>query len=274
MDLRAGASAQPVSWDRHRRWTWRKPESYAFACDLRTVPVALTEAVSAASCFPLVFVPGEQGPSLHALLRRSPSGCSAFIGGDGQWQAAWLPPRLAAWPFDLVEADGGHALALHETPDLVVESPGGTPIFAAGDTATLSPETARMAALLKAQAEALPATIRAAMALRVLGLLTPLDGDASIVTVDRIAAAGLTEDAVLALHRAGALALLHAGLVSLAHLPWMAKAESHPAARSSSKSPSQPVRKRAASGSDFLTALAADTSADVAPLPFPGLSRT
>lgn len=129
-----------------------------------------------------------------------------------------------------------------------------------------------MAALLKAQAEALPATIRAAMALRDLGLLTPLDGEDHLLTVDPVAAAGLPEKTVLALHRAGALALLHAGLVSLAHLPWMAKAESHPAARSSSKSPSQPVRKRAASGSDFLTALAAETSADVAPLPFPGHS--
>ena len=272
MDLRTGASAQPVSWDRHRRWTWRKPESYAFACDLRTVPVALTEAVSAASCFPLVFVPGEQGPALHALLRRGAQGHSPFMGQDGQWQAAWLPPRLAAWPFDLVEADGGHALALHETPDLVVESPGGTPIFAAGDTASLSPETARMAALLKAQAEALPATIRAAMALRDLGLLTPLDGDASIVTVDRIAAAGLTEDAVLALHRAGALALLHAGLVSLSHLPWMAKAEKHLAATSFAKPPPLPARERAGAGSSFLIALAADVSADKTPLPFPGHS--
>lgn len=272
--LEIGETAQPVSWDRHEAWSWHRPECYAFAGALRCVPVTLTEAVPAASCFPLVFVAGGQGPALHALLRRSPSGRSAFIGSDGRWQAAWLPPRVAAWPFDLVEVGGGHALALHETSALATQGPGGKPIFAEGDAPSLSPETGRIAALLKAHAEALPATLRASTALRDHGLLTPLGGEDHLLTVDPVKAAGLAEDAVLALHRAGALALLHAGLVSLAHLPWMAKAETHLAARSSSKSPSQPVRKRAASGSDFLTALAADTSADSAPLQLPGLSRT
>lgn len=272
--LEIGRTAQPVSWDRHEAWSWHRPECYKFASALRSVPITLTEAVSAAACFPLVFVPGRPGPALHVLLRRSPSGTSAFIGSDGLWQAAWLPPRVAAWPFDLVEVGGGNALALHEASDLVTQGPGGTPLFVDGEAPSLSPETARVAALLKAHAEALPATFRAAIALRDHGLLTPLDGADHILTVDPVKAAALAEEAVLALHRAGALVLLHAGLVSLAHLPWMAKAETHLAARSSSKSPSQPVRKYAASGSDFLAALAADTSADAAPLQFPGLSRT
>lgn len=270
--LEIGGTAQPVNWDRHRSWSWHRPERCAFAGALRSVPVALTEAFSAASCFPLVFVSGEQGPVLHALLRRSPSGTSAFIGSDGRWQAAWLPPRVAAWPFDLVEVGGGHALALHEASDLVTQGPGGTPIFADGEAPSLSPETGRIAALLKAHAEALPATLRASTALRDHGLLTPLDGMDHLLTVDPVKAAGLDEDTVLALYRAGALALLHAGLVSLAHLPWMTKAETHLAAAPSIKLPPLPARKRAGAGSDFLTALAADTSADAAPLPLPGLS--
>lgn len=272
--LEIGGTAQPIRWDRHGQWSWHRPERYAFAGALRSVPIALTEAFSAASCFPLVFVPVGQGYALHVLLRRSPSGRSAFIGSDGRWQAAWLPPRLAAWPFDLVELGGGHALALHEASDLVMQGPGGTPLFAEGNAAALSAETAKISGLLKTHAESLPATVHTATALRHHDLLTPLDGEDHLLTVDAAAAGRLTENAVLTLYRAGALALLHAGLVSLAHLSWMAKAEAHMTTASSAKPPPLPPRKRAVAGSSFLTALAADTSADVVPLPFPGLSQT
>jgi hypothetical protein len=77
-----------VNWDRHRTWSWRKPESYAFARDLRLVPVTLAEAASAAAFFPLVFVPGPPGLRLHILLRLAAQGVSPFIGRQGQWQAA------------------------------------------------------------------------------------------------------------------------------------------------------------------------------------------
>jgi hypothetical protein len=270
--LEIAGTAQPVSRDRHGNWSWQHPEHHGVAEGLRTVPITLTEAVPAASCFPLVFVPGAHGPALHALLRRSPSGRSAFIGGDGRWQAAWLPPRLAAWPFDLVEVGGGHALALHETRDLVFQGPGGTPIFADGDGAALSPETARIAAVLKAHAEGLPATCRAATALRDHGLLIPLDGEDRLLAVNPAKAVALADDTVLALHRAGALAVLHAGLVSRAHLPWMAKAETHLAAASCARPPPLSARTRAGPGSNFLAALAADTSEHAVLLPFPGHS--
>lgn len=263
-----------MNWDRHRTWSWRKPESYAFAHDLRLVPVTLAEAASAAACFPLVFVPGPSGLRLHILLRHAAQGVSPFTGRQGQWQAAWLPPRLEAWPFDLVAAGGGHALALNATSDLVFEGPGATRIFAEGDAPTLSPETARMAAILKVHAETLPATLGAAVALRDSGLLTELDGDASILTVDPVAAADMAEADVILLHRAGALVLLHAGLVSLAHLPWMARAEKRLADAPISQVHPPPARKRAPAGSGFLAALAAEASADEARVQFSGLVQS
>lgn len=242
---------------------------------MRAVPVSLTEAVAAAACFPLVFRTTTNGPVLQALLRRAAQGRSVFIGQDGQWQASWLPPRLAAWPFDLVETSaGGHALTLNETSDCVYDGPGGTPIFASGDGATLSPETTRMAAILKAQAEDLPATTRAAAALHDSGLLTELDGDTSLSVIDPHLAAGLNEADVILLHRAGALTLLHAGLVSLAHLPWMAKAEKRLADAPISQVHPPPTRKRDAAGSDFLAALAAEASTDEARVQFSGLVQS
>lgn len=270
-----GTSAQPVNWDRHQAWSWKSPKSFANGWNLRSVPVTLHEAPSAASCFPLVFVTGPSGRMPHALLRLGAKGHSPFIGREGQWQASWLPPRLAAAPFDLVAApSGGHALALHEESGLVAQGPEGYPIFAPGDGApTLAPETARMAAILKAHAESLSATAQATAALIDLALLIPLDADLSLLVINTQAAADLDEAGVVTLHRSGALALLHAGLVSQAHLGWMAKAERHLTTASLPRPSPSADRQRKAAGSRFLAALAADASADEALFQFPGLTR-
>jgi hypothetical protein len=271
----AGSSAQPVSWGRHQDWSWQSPKEFAHARDLRSVPIALNEAVTAAACFVLVFVPGPVGPMPHALLRRGAQGHSAFVGREGQWQASWLPPRLSAWPFDLLASPGGgHAFAVHEDSDLVVHGRAGHPIFAQGDGApALAPETARRAAILKTQAEALPATARASAALADLGLLTEFDPDRSLLVTDPQAAADLDEAGVVALHRSGALALLHAGLVSHAHLAWMEKAERLLTAAPPPRPSPASDRQRIVPGSRFLAALAADPSADEALIQFSGLTR-
>lgn len=269
-------TAQPISLARHGAWSWQMPDDYAFALDWRSVAVTHIEAVSASSCFAVGFALGPTGIKPHALLRRGSQGRSPFIGQNGQWQAAWLPPRLAAWPFDLVEVPGdGHALALNEQSGFVSKGSGQHRMFTQSDGSPpiLAPQTAQTAALLKGHAEALPATVRAAKALRDLGLLAALDGDVRMLVVDASVAATLDEAAVVTLHRSGALGLLHAGLVSLAHLGWMAKAER----LLSAAPPPQPLtsfnRKHHKAGVSFLTALAADVSADDALAQFPGLTR-
>ena len=252
------------------------PDDHAFARGLRSIAVTSVEAAHAASCFTLVFVPGPTGLMPQALLRRGKQGHSPFVGPDSRWQASWLPPRLAAWPFDLVGAPGGgHALALHEESDLVSKGAGQHPIFVRdGDAAPrLAPQTEQIAALLKGHAKALPATLRATAVLRDLGLLTALDGDVSMMVIDANAAVTLDEAGVLALHRSGSLALLHAGLVSLSHLPWMEKAERLLAQAPRPRPPAFSNRPRAAAGSRFLAALAAEASADEAPIQIPELSR-
>jgi hypothetical protein len=269
---RAGSPAQPVSWDRHQKWSWQSPQGFAHARDLRSVEITLNEAASAASCFMLVFVAGPAGPMPHALLRHGPKGPSPFVGPKGQWQASWLPPRIAAWPFDLAAASGGgHAFALHEGSDLVRQAPGGHPVFAQGAAVpTLAPETARQAAILKTHAQALPATLRAAGALADLGLLTEFAADRSLQVIDPQAAANLNEGGVLTLHRSGSLGLLYAGLVSQAHLEWMEKAERLLTAEPPPRPSRSSDRRRSAAGSGFLAALAADMSADEALMPLSG----
>ncbi len=265
-----------LSWDRHKSWSWRRPADYGFAKQWQSVPVTVQEAVSAASCFPIVFSRDRNGILPQALLRRGPEGQSAFIGPEGQWRAAWLPPRLAAWPFDLIEdVAGGQALALHEDSNLASPEPGQYRIYtqAEGAPDTLAPEAARLAALLKDHAEARPATAHSAKALHDMGLLAAFEGKPSIMIVERQAAAALDEAAVVLLHRAGALGLLHAGLVSLAHLDWMERAERF---LSSGPRPQPRLvfnRKNPPAGTGFLAALATDVSADEALIQFPGLTK-
>jgi hypothetical protein len=273
--MNAVSSAQPVSLDRHQAWSWQSPQGFAHARDLRSVPITLHEATSAASCFVVVFVNGPVGPMPHALLRLGAQGHCPFVGPGGQWQASWLPPRLSAWPFDLVTSPaGGHSFGLHEDSDLVGPGLAGHSIFAQNDAGpALASETARKAAILKSQAEALPATARATVALADLGLLMAFDPDGSLLIIDPQAAADLTEAGVLALHRSGSLALLHAALVSRAHLVWMEKAERLlTTAAPPLPSPSS-NRQRMAAGSSFLAALAADMSADEASIQFSGPTR-
>ena len=275
MVVNAGPSAQPVNWDRHKAWSWQSPKGFGHARDLRSVPITLNEALSAAVCFVVVFAREPTGLMPHALLRLGAQGPSAFIGPEGQWQASWLPPRISAWPFDLLASPGGgHALALHEDSDLVAQGGAGNPIFTKGETPpSLAPESARKAAMLKTQAEALPATARACAALADLGLLTPFAPDPSLLITDPQAAADLNDASVLTLHHAGAVALLYASLVSHAHLGWMEKAEQLLLAAPPPQPSPLSDRQRMTTGSRFLAALAAEQSLYEVPLQSSGMTR-
>ena len=223
-----GSSPAPqlLSWGSHRTWSWRKPIDYGFARSLRSVPISLHEAADAASCFPLVVVSDAEALALHALLRARADGYSPFVGPQGQWQAAWMPHRIAAWPFDLRRAgDGRMALAIHADEHHISSGPGALPIFSDSADRTLSVEAARAVAPLHMQADALPATARAVCALDDAGLLKPLEDDPTVSIIDATGLSDMSEDMAMSLHRAKALGLAYAACVSLSHLSWMRRAE-------------------------------------------------
>lgn len=231
------------------------------------MPVSLNEVTAAAASFTIVFMAGPTGPLPQVLLRRRAAGSTPFIGHDGRWHASWLPPRLAAFPFDLLMMPvGGHALALHEDSVFGPENPAEFQIFAdvAGKPPTLAPEVAKIAAVLKTHAEALADTTRAAAALVGLDLLTPLNAedDGTILVIDPEAVRALDEAGVVLLHRAGALGLVYAALVSREHLSWMAKAEQVEATSAAPRSKHGCKAQNQSRQADFLSALAAAQAMD------------
>lgn len=260
-----GTSPAPqlLSWGSHRTWSWRKPTHYGFARALRSVPISLHEAADAASCFPVVVVSDADELSLHALLRGGEAGHSPFIGPQGQWQAAWMPHRVAAWPFDLRRAgDGRMALAIHADDDHILTGPGALQIFANGVDRTLSVEAERAVAPLHVQADALPATVHAARALEDAGLLKPLEDDPTVRIIDAASLSAVSEDAVVSLHRANALGLAYAAFVSAYHLPWMRRAEA--ALSRAAMRPAVPGQYRSGAALSFLDAVAAARASEQA----------
>ena len=166
----------------------------------------------------------------QALLRRGATGSSAFIGPDGEWRAAWLPPRIAAWPFGVMRTPAGEfALAVDEQSGLVTDGGDGIAFFEAvpGEKPKLGLETQRMARMLRAHVSGMATTLEATAALDGEGLFVPLEADDSLLILDLEAAEDIDEDALIRIYRAGALGLLHAAHVSYTHLSWMARAERH-----------------------------------------------
>ena len=262
MQPEENAPITALSWARHHRWSWQPPRDFSFVRALRTVSITLSETHAAAACFPLIFAAGSCGTVPQVLLRRSASGQSVFIGPEGQWQAAWLPPRLAAWPFDLIcLPDGAAIIGLNEDSGAVSGASHGLAIFApdAGQSEksqtalpSLTEAATKAVAPLHRQARELSKTLVATHALEQHGLLAPLDDDPDLQIIDAKAASTVSEAQIVELNRSGALGLFYAGLVSLSHLPWMSRAERHLAAPATCL----PRSRMDAKGSgDFLTSL-------------------
>lgn len=203
---------------------WHPPARYGFARVHQSLPLILAEILPAAACFPILFTADPDGPMPRALLRISPDGQSPFIGPDGRWRAAWLPPVLTTHPFGLITTEAEQpVLGVDETAGLISDDPRGQPLFT--PDGTLSPALTGVTEKLRARAMAGPATRQASQALRESGVLTPCPDIEGLSRVDPARAAALHEAQILALHKVGALVLCHAALVSACHLDWLRRAE-------------------------------------------------
>ncbi len=217
---------------------WQRPGDWSFARAIRSVPVLATEASAMATAFPLLFArqEGAQAGTLElvALLRLGDGGTSPFVGADGRWRAAQIPPLLQLYPFSLAPVAGGRfGLVVDESSGLLSHEPGhGDALFL--EDGVPGPELARVIAQFEQRAAAAGITSRAIAALEAEGLLTqwhPPGHEATeeasqekLFTVDPAKLQALSGDAMARLHSAHAAGLAYVQIVSMHHIPWLQKA--------------------------------------------------
>lgn len=98
-----------------------------FAADLTTVPLAASEVVAAARCFPVVF--SGNGVTPHALLALRPGG-NLFVDADGTWRAGcYLPAHLRRYPFILGKATGANMSVYVDRACPALSETEGRPLF-------------------------------------------------------------------------------------------------------------------------------------------------
>ena len=201
----------------------RKTRDFGFTRDATSIPLAMTELVSASKHYPVVFA-GESQPGLVAMLA-FPHRQNLFVGDDGQWHRdAYVPAYLDCHPFALARSENNEvALVLDRASDLIGESPE-IPFFDADD---LTPEI-RSRAKFCAQFDADQAmTQKFCERIRELDLLStqaafytdPKTGEeqqiAEYTAVDTGRFANLDKDTVFELHSNGYLSFICAHLFSL-----------------------------------------------------------
>lgn len=233
MNVATQTGQVPISRDRHGGRFWRRFTSYGFVRPLRCIPVVLAELEPAASAFPIVFRPGDDGAvEPVALLRLAAGEATPFVTHEGRWRGTYVPSALRAHPFAVspTSARTEMTLLVDEGSGLVTDNPRDEPFFDL--TGAPSAALADVIAFFRSRAQSELDTRAACDALRAAGLLAPLsplpgmsgaDTD-GFLAVDVTALAALGPGALPALWSSGALRLAHAHRVSLCHAGWMARA--------------------------------------------------
>ena len=86
----------------HGALAYRKPDSYAFARSINSVPVVMNEIPKLLPHYPIAFTTGPN-PVLIALLGAR-NDENLFVGPNGEWTpGAYIPAYLRRYPFILME---------------------------------------------------------------------------------------------------------------------------------------------------------------------------
>ncbi len=203
----------------------KKTDSYHFAKKLMTVAVVYTEMADIAREYPLIFLKDQPVP--HALLGFEKE-VNAYVSPNGEWLAQYLPGRIRAYPFSLVQnpkSPGQYGVAVDMDSEFISATQG-EPLFSQNSpTETLS----RYMKLLEDMQKAEPVTRSMVQVIRETGLLidrairikrrdqedTQLGG---IQVVDEKKLNHMPHEQFNRLRDNGVLPLIYAHLLSMANL--------------------------------------------------------
>ncbi len=105
-------TAVPVSVQRHRDWSVKTGESYAFAAEVNSVPVTAIEFAQAAAEYPIVFA-GAGEAVLPAVILGVRDNENLFVDADGRWRGKYIPAFVRRYPFVFSQDAEGKTFTLH-----------------------------------------------------------------------------------------------------------------------------------------------------------------
>lgn len=209
----------------HAQLKVRPATSFAYAAAINSVPLLASEFFEAARDYPIVIVHGETGPVPAALLGLRERE-NLYVGGDGQWDARYIPAFVRRYPFVPGKGPQGELLVCIDELSPCFDTREGEPLFVAGKP---SAQLAHAIKFLTEFHQAAMATELLGRRLQELSLLRQMDSVAQLHdgtqfrlnglnVVDEARLAALDRETVLELFANGSLAAIHAHRMSLGNL--------------------------------------------------------
>ncbi|TVQ41144.1 MAG: multidrug transporter [Geminicoccaceae bacterium] len=105
-------TAVPVSAQRHKDWSIKTGDSYAFAAKVNSVPLTAIEFGQAAGEYPIVFA-GTPEAVFPAVILGVQQDENLFVDTDGRWLGRYVPAFVRRYPFVFSEDAEGKTFTLH-----------------------------------------------------------------------------------------------------------------------------------------------------------------
>lgn len=229
----SGMTIMPLTAQRHGAVTIGPRPDPAYGARHNHAVLGLSEIAQAANDYPVVLIKdGETGAFSMAALFGFAPGQNAFV-VDGGWRATWVPGTMLRYPFYRDEA-APHGLAVDEDCALLGLA-GGEALFSGGEPTGF---TLRIAEIIGAlvedivAAQAMARTLVSHALVRPLTLvLTGADGHENQIDglygISQQALDELDDEAVVALHRAGALRAANVMAASLGQMERVRQLHDH-----------------------------------------------
>jgi len=227
----------PLSRQRHGAMRWSRPQTYAFAAQEASVPVAGLELAAVATSMPMGFIKVKERLHLVALLSLEPHR-NLFTHPDGRWIAnSYIPAMFRSYPFRMLRPPDGDKMMLcvDEEAGLVADGAGDEQLFdEAGQPSTAIGDIVKFLESLEKSRREMQVGIEA---LAEAGVIVPWELKAfhesreipiqGIHRIDEQLFHKLNDEVFLKLRRVGALPVVYAQLISMSRLEVLARLADH-----------------------------------------------
>jgi hypothetical protein len=216
-----------ISRELHGNMKLRPLTSFAFAADLPAVRVLAAELVQAQANLPLAFIKEDGNFILCALLGLGERE-NLFVADDGRWLGRYIPAMLRRYPFVLGRGGAEQKDLVLLVEDSMLSEHEGEALFDLENQDIQGPLKRGLELLISIETEAAK-TAELIASLAGYGVLEPLPlqvniGNAApaeiggIYSISEAKLNALPDEALVKLHRSGAIALAYGQIYSLGQL--------------------------------------------------------